>query len=220
MSRVVIYGNGQVAELALARLRRDTEHEVAGFTVDRHCLRQDTLHGLPVRPFDEVMQHWPPDGHAMLVAVGHAGVNRVRAERYAAAKALGYAFINLISPLATVWPGVELGENCIIGDGSIVLPYSRLGHNVHIGTSCIIGHHVNLGDHCYLAVGVILAGSVNVEPYVFMGAGVIVRDQVTVGEAAVLGAGVVLAASARARGVYAAPEPILLPITSDKLPGR
>lgn len=215
---VVIYGNGQVAELALARLLRDSDHPVAGFTVDRQCIAADTLHGLPVVPFDSVAERWPPQAHVMLIAVGHTGVNRLRAERYRDAARQGYRFINLLSPRASLWPDLQLGDNCIIGDNCIVSPYVRIGSNVHVGSGCIVGHHVTLGDHCYLAAGVTLAGSVQVEPYAFLGVGVTVRDRVRIGESAYLGAGVVLSTNARPGGVYAAPEPHLLPITSDRLP--
>lgn len=218
MNRLVIYGNGQLAELALARVRQHTDQQVAGFTVDRACLRADRLHDLPVVPFDEVAERWPPGKHAMLVAVGHAAVNRIRAERYARAKAMGYRFINLISPLASIGPGVELGENCIVEDHCVVQPYCRLGNNVTLGSACILSHHVEVGDHCYLAVRVTVAGNVRIGDYAFLGAGVTVRDRVSIGESAYLGAGVVLLADARPRAVYAAPEPHLLPIGSDRLP--
>lgn len=218
MSPVVIWGNGQVAELALARLRRDTPHPVAAFTVDRAFLKGDRLHDLPVVAFEEVLDRFPPDRFAMVIAVGHSRVNHLRAERYVAAKAMGYGFINLVSPQATIWPGVAIGENCTIGDACVIQPYTRLGDNVRVGTGCVIGHHVSLGDHCSLAIGVTIAGSVTIEPYAFVGAGVVIRDRVVVGESAYLGAGVVLSGNARAKGVYAAPEPTLLPISSDRLP--
>jgi FlaA1/EpsC-like NDP-sugar epimerase len=95
---VVIFGNGQVAELALARLREHRRHEVMGFVVDRPFVGEGRLHGLPVRPFDEVASHWPPGQHAMFVAVGPVRVNRLRAERCAQARALGYALVNIVSP--------------------------------------------------------------------------------------------------------------------------
>jgi len=216
---VVIYGNGQVAELALARLRESDEFDVVGFTVDRAFVGAGVLHGLEVLPFDSVCSRWPPAGHDMFVAIGPARVNRLRAQRCADAKALGYRLISVVSPSARVASGVVLGENCTVGDGCIVLPYAMIGNDVHLGTACVIGHHACIGDHAFLAISVTLAGSVTVEPYAVLGAGVTVRDRVTVGQSACLGAGVVLAGNALPNGVYAAPEPLLLPIASDRLPG-
>jgi sugar O-acyltransferase (sialic acid O-acetyltransferase NeuD family) len=216
---VVLYGNGQVAELALARLRERDEFEVVGFTVDRPFVGDGTLHGLPVVPFDTVAGQWPPAAPRRCVAIGPAQVNRLRAPRGADARSMGYRLINVVSPSAKVAAGVVMGENCTIGDGCIVLPYSTLGDDVHVGTACVVGHHARIGDHAFLAIGVTLAGSVTIGPCAVLGAGVIVRDRVTVGEAAYLGAGVVMAANAPPHAVYAAPEPVRLPIASDRLPG-
>lgn len=216
---VVIFGSGQVAELALARLRQLGSHPVAGFVVDRPYVGAGVLHGLAVRPFDEVDRHWPPDRHAMFVAVGPARVNRLRAERCAQARALGYRLINIVSATAQVSADAVIGDNCTIGDGCIVLPYCRIGDDVHIGTASVIGHHCQIGDHAFLAMRVTLAGSVTVEPHAVLGAGVTVRDRITIGDSACVGAGVVLTADARPGAVYAAPEPVRLPITSDRLPG-
>lgn len=216
---VVIFGNGQVAELALARLRELGAHAVVGFVVDRPFVGQGLLHGLPVRPFDELGTHWPPEGHLMFVAVGPARVNRLRAERCAQVQALGYRLISVISPSARISPDAVIGANCTIGDGCIVLPYSCIGDDVHIGTASVIGHHARIGNHAFLAMRVTLAGSVTVEPHAVLGVGVTVRDRITVGESACVGAGVVLSADAKAGAVYAAPEPVRLPITSDQLPG-
>ncbi|MFO1250942.1 MAG: acetyltransferase [Inhella sp.] len=216
--RVVIVGNGQVAELALARLRRDTALQVAGFAVDRAYIRSPELLGLPVHAFEDIASHYPPDTHLAVVAIGPTAVNRIRAERFDQARALGYRFVNLISPRASVWPGVVMGENCTIGDGCVIQPYTRLGDNVHVGSGSVVGHHVVLEDHCYLAASVALAGSVTIGRAALLGVGAVVRDRVRVGAEAVLGAGVVLSGHAQARAVYAAPQPVLLPVSSDKLP--
>ena len=218
MANVVIYGNGQTAELALARIRRDSDHTVVGFTVDRPYCTSDSLHGLPVVPFDEVAQRWAPADHLMFVAVGHARVNRVRAERFAAAMASGYGPLTLISPRADVWPGVEIGDNCLIGDGCSVLPFSRIGDNVHLSTGCIVSHHCIIEDHCFFAPAVALAGSVTVGHHAFLGTGVMVRDGTNIGASCFIGAGVAINSDTAESSVYAVQTPTPLPVTSDRLP--
>lgn len=218
-TRVVLIGNGQVAELALARIRRDrSDLTVAGFAVDRAFIREPMLHDLPVHPFEDIATCFPPADHLAFVAIGPVRVNRIRAERFAQARALGYRLISLVSPRASVWPGVEIGENCTVGDGCVVQPWTRLGDNVHVGSGCTIGHHVRLDEHCFLAAHVALAGSVTVQRAALLGVGAVVRDRVRVGAEAVVGAGVVLSGHVPDRAVLAAPQPVRLPITSDRLP--
>ncbi len=220
MARIVIFGNGQVAELALARIRRDTDHVAVGFTVDREFIDAATLHGLPVVPFDEVAAHWPPGSHSMHIAIGPTNVNRIREERFRASKEMGYALVSLISPRADIWPGVEVGENCVVGDGCSILPFTRIGDNVHLSTGCAVAHHCTIGDHAFLAPRVIVTGSVRIDPFAFIGAGAILRDGIVVGASSFIGAGVVLNTDASPSSVYAAAAATLLPISSDRLPAR
>ncbi|MFO1420894.1 MAG: acetyltransferase [Candidatus Competibacteraceae bacterium] len=218
MSQIVIYGNGQLAKLAFNRIKHDSFHQTVAFTVDGHLMESNRLLDLPLVPFERVVEHYPPDVYQMFIAVGHIKINQIRADRYEKAKEYGYRFINYISSKAIVWPEVEMGENCLIGDGCVIQPYARLGNDVHVGTASIVGHDAVIGDHCYLAVNVVLAGSVTVEPYAFLGASVTVRDRVRIGQATVIGAGAVIGQDTKPQSVYAGPTPQLLPITSDRLP--
>jgi hypothetical protein len=95
-----------MAELAYARLRRDTRYEIVGFTVDRSHLREPGPFGLRVVAFEEVAREFPPGSVSMFVAVGPVQANRVRADRFTQARRLGYRFINYISPHAIVDPDV------------------------------------------------------------------------------------------------------------------
>lgn len=211
---VVIYGNGQVAELAMARFVSDSPYRVVGFTVDRAFVRQPQLHGLPVVPFDEAEQRFAPDRVRMFVAVGPTQCNRIRADRFEQARRRGYRFASYVSSRAYVADGAVLGENAAIGEGVIVHPFVRLGDNVHIGTASVISHHCVLADHCFLAVGCLLAGNVKVGARSFLGARATVRDHVTIGEASVVGTGVTLLRSIAPASVLVAPEPVLLPVDS------
>jgi hypothetical protein len=50
---------------------------------------------LPLVPFEEAARRYPPDDHQMFIAVSYAQMNRLRAERYAQARALGYREVRL-----------------------------------------------------------------------------------------------------------------------------
>lgn len=211
---IVIYGNGQVAELAMTRFMADSPHRVVGFTVDGALIRQPVLHGLPVVPFEDVERHFPTDRVQMFVAVGPTHCNRIRAERFDQARRRGYQFASYVSSRAVVANGVVMGESTAIGEGVIVQPFVRLGDNVHIGTASVVSHHCVLGDHSFLAVGCLLAGNVAVGARSFLGARATVRDHVKIGEASVVGTGVTVLRNVAAASVLVAPEPMLLPVDS------
>ena len=211
---IVIYGNGQVAELAMTRFLTDSPHRVLGFTVDRAVIREPALHGLPVVPFDDVERRFPPERVRMFVAVGPTQCNRLRADRFEQARCRGYRFVSYVSSRAIVAAGVRMGDSVAVGEGAIVHPFVRLGDNVHIGTASVISHHGVLGDHCFLAVGCLLAGNVEVRARCFLGARATVRDHVTIGESSVVGTGVTVLRSIAPASVLVAPEPIYLPVDS------
>lgn len=214
---LVIYGNGQMAEVAYARFQRDPCYRMAGFTVDASHLFATTMFGLPVVPFEEIERDFPAATVRLFIAVGPVRNNRVRAERFAQAKKMGYRFVSFVSPHALVDAEVRLGENCSIGENAIVMPFSQIGDDVRIGTASVVGHHCVLEDHCYLAVSCVLAGSVRVGARAFLGAGATVRDGVSIGEACVIGAGATIVRDTAPGSVHVAPDSVHLPISSDRV---
>jgi len=87
---LVIFGTGQIAELANFYFANDSMYEVAGFTVDDAYATATDFAGLPVVPFSQVMHHFPPRTHDLFVAIGYSKLNRLRVERFRDALALGY----------------------------------------------------------------------------------------------------------------------------------
>ncbi len=55
--KVVLFGVGQIADLAFFFLNHDSPFEPVAFAVDRAYQTSDTLKGLPVVPFEDVRDH-------------------------------------------------------------------------------------------------------------------------------------------------------------------
>ncbi len=64
----------------------------------------------------------------------------------------------------------------------------------------------------------IVAGPVTVGDNCSLGLNATIRDRITIARECVIGAGAVVTRNTNERGVYAAPQAILLPATSDRLP--
>jgi sugar O-acyltransferase (sialic acid O-acetyltransferase NeuD family) len=215
--QLVIFGNGQMAELAFARFRRDARYELVGFTVDRSALQQPQMLGLPVVPFDEVSIAFPPANVRMFVAIGPVQINGISAASFMRARELGYRLVSYVSPQAMIDPDVQIGENCSIGEGACVGPFSRLGDNVRIGTASVIGHHCVVEDHSFVGPNCTVSGSVNIGARALIGAGAVIRDRIHIGRASVVGAGATIVRDTAAESVHVAPEAIALPINSGRI---
>jgi len=218
LKKIILYGNGSVAAATHLFVTHDSPYEVVAFTVDREYIKADTLLDLPVVPFDTVETIYPPDEYDMHIAVGYVQVNRIRADRYYQAKALGYQLVNYISSRALTWPGLVVGDNCKIGPNCTINPFASLGNDVRIGSGSNVGHHTVIKDHCSLASNVTIAGNVTIEPYCLIGANATIRDRITIARECVIGAGAVILENTREREVYLGRPAELLPISSDQLP--
>jgi sugar O-acyltransferase (sialic acid O-acetyltransferase NeuD family) len=214
---LIIFGNGQMAELACARFRRDARYEVVGFTVDRSHALDTRFCELPLVPFDEVDRHFPAQSVHMFIGIGPVQANRIRAERFLQARQLGYRFASYISEQAIVDPEVVIGENCSIGESAIVAPFTRIGDNVRIGSASLIGHHCLVGDHCFIGVGSVVGGSVRIGARAFVGINATVRDRLTLGEGSVIGAGATIVRDTAPGAVFVAPEAVAIPLSAERV---
>lgn len=202
MSKVVLFGTGKIADVALAHLTHDSPHEVVGFTVDREYAHGAEHLGLPLVPFDEVARRFPPDEHRMFVAVGYHDLNRVRARKYEEAKAKGYALVSYVSSRASNVSGIEIGDNSFVLDGAVLQPGARLGSNVFFWCGNHLGHHASVGDHCYVAGQVVISGGARVEPFCFLGVNATIGHEVVIGAESFVGAATLVTKSAEPKSVF------------------
>jgi sugar O-acyltransferase (sialic acid O-acetyltransferase NeuD family) len=216
MEKVVIFGATQLAVLMHFYLTHDSPYEVAAFTVDRDYIEEETMCGLPVVPFEEIVSVYPPGDYKMFVAIWYGRVNKTRAEKCHQARAKGYELISYISSRAITWPGLVVGDNCIIGN-SVIQPFVKIGDNVSIRDGGVICHHAVIKDHCFVASGVVVLGGATVEPYCFLGANSTIRNDITVARECIIGAGTLILENTQEKGVYKGNPPQLLPMPSDEL---
>lgn len=203
MAKVILFGIGQVADVAYFYLKNDSPHEVVAFTVDREYIKETEHLSLPVVPFEEIKQKYPPSAYSMFVPVAYTKINKLRAEKYAAAKGMGYSFISYVSSKATVWPGLTIGENCFILENNVIQPFVKIGNDVILWSGNHIGHHATIMDHCFIASHVVVSGSVIIQPYCFLGVNATLRDNITIARECVIGAGALILRDTEEQGIYA-----------------
>lgn len=200
--KLVIFGAGDIAELAKYYFDTDSEYQVVAYTVDREFVDSDSKDGIPVVPFDEVEERFSPDEHTMFVALSYNQINQLRASKVREAKDKGYSLASYISSRATVLTEKPVGENCFILEDNTIQPFVTIGENVTLWSGNHIGHHSEVQDHCFIASHVVVSGGVKIEPYCFLGVNVTLRDHITIGASSVLGAGVLLLGDAEPNSVY------------------
>lgn len=202
MSDVVVFGVSQWAELAHFYFTHDSPHTVVGFTVDGEYLEQDTFHGLPVVPFEEVEQHFPPDRVKVFLPISFKRMSHHRADKLEEAKAKGYEAVSYVSSKATTFADFSCGENCFILEDNTIQPYVTLGRNIVMWSGNHIGHHSIIRDHVMITSHVVISGVCDIGEHAFFGVNATVRDETVVGAETIVGAGTAIMADTEPFSVY------------------
>jgi sugar O-acyltransferase (sialic acid O-acetyltransferase NeuD family) len=200
--KLVIFGTGDIAQLAHFYFSEDSNYDVVAFVVDAAYLTSPTFCGLPVVAFEDVVQIYPPQSHDFFVALSYTKINALRKEKYLAAKAAGYKLASFISSQATILSKIPPGENCFIFEDNTIQPFVTIGNNVTLWSGNHIGHHSVIKDHTFISSHVVISGGVEVGEQCFIGVNSTLRDHIRVGDRCVIGAGALLLADAEADGVY------------------
>ncbi len=217
---LVIFGTGQIAELAWFYFTHDSDYKPVAFTVDRAYMDRDTLLGLPVIPFDELPEAYPPTQADVFVALSYAKLNGVRTQKVQAVRDAGYRTPNYISSKATTFPGFEPGGgNCFILEDNTIQPFAQIGDNVTLWSGNHIGHHSVIEDNCFISSHVVISGGVRVGNASFIGVNSTIRDHVAIGARCVIGAGSLITADAEPEGVYTSPSSERSRVPSTRLRG-
>jgi sugar O-acyltransferase (sialic acid O-acetyltransferase NeuD family) len=202
MKDLVIFGNSQLAELAHFYFSKDSAYRIAAFTVDGEYLKESTFNGLPVVPYETIGSRYPNSRYDMFVAIGYKRLNAVRKEKYLQVANAGYHMTSYISSKSSVWEGASIGQNCMIMEGNILMPYCSVGNNVLVWVGSILSHHSKIMDHACITSHCAIGGNVTVGEQAFLGLNCTIRDGLTVGKMAVIGAGANLTVNANEGGIY------------------
>ena len=202
MSQLIIFGAGDIARLAHYYFTRDSEHEVVAFTVDQKYREADTFLDLPLVSFEEVTSSYPPGEYKMFVALSYAKMNKLREEKYRAAKEKGYELVSYVSSRCSFLTDHPVGDNCFILEDNTIQPFVRIGNNVTLWSGNHIGHDAVIHDHCFLASHIVVSGYVQIGNNCFIGVNATLRNSITIAPETLIGAGAVIMKDTVEQGVY------------------
>ncbi|MGD6934605.1 MAG: acetyltransferase [Candidatus Bathyarchaeia archaeon] len=199
---LIIIGDGETAEIAYEYFTQDTNFEVVAFSAERHFMKNKTLYGLPVVPFEELEKAFNPDDFQVFVAVSFTELNHVRARLLETARLKGYRPCSYISPKAFIGKNVKIGENCFIFENVVIQRAAKICDNVTIWTGSSIAHHSVVGANCFIASQVAVSGFCCIGENCFLGVNSCVIDRVHIGKNTVIGAGTVVVADTEPGKIY------------------
>ena len=217
MAKLVLFGAGDIARLAHFYFSTDSDHDVVAFTVDSAYRATEQFEGLPLVAVEELTERFPPSMVKMFVALSYAKMNRIRADKYARMKALGYELVTYISSRCSYLSQHPPGDNCFILEDNTVQPFVTIGNDVTLWSGNHIGHDSTIGDHCFISSHVVVSGHVDIGPSCFIGVNATLRNSITIAERTLIGAGAAIMKSTTPGSVYPGPRAERLAKTSDQL---
>jgi sugar O-acyltransferase (sialic acid O-acetyltransferase NeuD family) len=199
---LVIYGDGETAEMIADYFQRDSDYSVVAFAVDREFMTKEVLLDLPVIPLEEVVEKFPPSTHEMFAAASFGKINRNRQAMFNKAKAMGYKCASYVNSHAFVWHNVEIGENVFIFEENVVQYKVKIGNNVILWSGNHIGHQTVIEDNCFISSHVVISGFCRIGSNSFLGVNTSFNDGVNFGKDSITGNGTIIVRDTDVGSIY------------------
>ncbi len=187
--KLIIFGTGEIAEIAFYYFSNFSEYNVSFFTVDDKFIKEENFCGKPVVPFQKIEEIYDPKSYDMHVAISYQKMNKTRAEKYNEAKLKGFQLSNFISKKSNIHENVIFGDNCFVLENQTIQQNVKLGSNIMIWSSNHIGHGTIMNNHTYLSSHVIISGHCEIGLRCFFGVNSSVADFCKIGNDCFIGMG-------------------------------
>jgi sugar O-acyltransferase (sialic acid O-acetyltransferase NeuD family) len=216
---LVLFGLGELAEVAAYYFEHDTNHTVVAITADGEFIEEDRFLDYPVVPFEDIAKAFPSDDCQGFVSVGYSKINGLRQEKCEAFRNKNYQLASYISTRATTFENVTFGWNNFILEDNTVQPFVTIGNGVTLWSGNHIGHHASIADFAFISSHVVVSGGVTVGERTFIGVNSTINDHVSIGARCVIGSGSLIAKELADDSVTSSEPARLSKVPSYKLRG-
>jgi len=216
VAQIVVFGAGQIAQVAAAYIDAHGPDEIVGFTVDAAWRKADTFAGRPLVDWERLEERFAPGAVKLLGPLSYQRLNELRRDRHREGRRRGYGFASFVHPASHVSTS-EIGENCFILEANVLQPFVRVGAGVMMWSGNHVGHHTSIGDYCFISTHVGIGSGVTIGERCFLAGKVGVDTGVRIGEACFLGGGAVVKKDLAAESVVPGPSDAPAPYPSSRL---
>jgi len=215
---LVIVGNTTNARLAKWFFEKDSNYQVVAFSVNREYIEEDTWLGLPVVPFEDLEQYYPPADCDAFVAIGYTKMNQIREKMYHETKEKGYTLPNYISSKCSFLTEEPIGDNNLILEDNTIQPFVKIGSNNVFWSGNHIGHDTVIHDHITITSHVVVSGYCQIHNNCFLGVNATLHNEITLHKATLVAAAAIIAKSTKEeKGIYLPARSTLLDKKSDEI---
>jgi sugar O-acyltransferase (sialic acid O-acetyltransferase NeuD family) len=207
-------GDGEFAQIAYECFTYDSDYDVVAFSVEMPFLKRSNLNDLPVVPFENLEDKFPPDRFDLFVAVTQTKLNRVRMRLYREVKRKRFRCATYISSHAFVWRNSQIGDNCFLFENNVIQPFVTVGSNTILWSGNHIGHRSVIEEDCFLSSHVVVSGFCHIGARSFLGVNSTLADHVRIAPDNLIGAGAVITADTAPGLIYRGNPAVAAKITA------
>ena len=195
MAKIIIFGTGDIAQIAKYYFDIDSPHEVVAFTVNEAYINQKEFEGLPVVAFENIENEYPSSEFQLFIALSYTNLNKIREQKYNQAKEKGYSLVSYISSKCSYMSQFPCGDNCFIFEDNTIQPFVKIGDNVTLWSGNHIGHHSTIESHNFISSHVVISGHCLIGRNSFLGVNATLHNNVVIGPENILAAGAIVSKS-------------------------
>lgn len=134
-----------------------------------------------------------------IVGIGNPTVRKMFMEKLGEN---GKKVVTLIHPQAVIGEDVLIGTGSVIMANAVVNPGTKIGNGVIINTCSSVDHDCEISDYVHIAVGAHICGTVSIGELTWIGAGVTVINNTSVCGNSIVGAGATVIKNISLKGTY------------------
>jgi len=184
--KVIIFGCGNIAELAYYYLRDDTKYDIVAFTINKEYIVENTFLDLPIVEFENIENIYSPNEYFLFAPISAKYLNKLREKIFNEGKQKGYKFISYISSKALCFTK-EIGENCFILENNVIQYRVKIGNNCILWSGNHIGHHSTIEENVFITSHVVISGMCNIGKYSYLGVNACLKDNIIISPNTVIG---------------------------------
>ena len=202
MKKLLIFGEGEFADIADQYFTHDSEYHVEAFVVDDQYFKDECKNGKPIIKFSNLKDNYSSTEYYVFVAITFIKLNTAREKIYKRIKKLGYKMASYISSRSFVWNNAEIGENVFIFEDNTIQPYTEIGNNTILWSGNHIGHRTIIEENCFISSHVVISGFCRIGKNTFIGVNTSVGDNLIIGDYNFIGAGCLISKNTEEFKVY------------------
>ncbi len=185
--KIVIFGTSITSRDLCNNIKEDGLIDVVAYTINRAYIQESELDGLPIIPFEEIEQFYPPSEVQILNTIGYSQMNQSREKVFYKIKEKGYKNYTYISKNAILYSD-DIGEGNIIGGGVYIGANVTLGRGNFVSPGVVLSHRIDVGDFNFFSTGVKSAGVVRITNNCYIGIGSVLNNAIVLAPRTFVGA--------------------------------